>query len=87
VLGFKVFESFLQEAIKKTGHLGMPKRREKFVGLHAVLAVGYENSHGWFILRNSWGGRWGMRGYFAMPYEYLTDPELAHDFWTIRVVR
>jgi C1A family cysteine protease len=87
VLGFKVFESFQQEAIKKTGHLGMPKKREKFVGMHAVLAVGYENSHGWFITRNSWGDRWGMQGYFTMPYDYLVNPELAHDFWTIRVVR
>jgi hypothetical protein len=28
-----------------------------------------------------------MNGYFTMPYNYLTDPELAHDFWTIRIVR
>lgn len=87
VLGFKVFASFQKEAVKKTGHLGMPKRREKFVGQHAVLAVGYENSRGWFLLRNSWGVEWGMRGYFTMPYEYLLNPDLAHDFWTIRLVR
>ena len=87
VFGFKVFESFQEEGIKKTGHLDMPKRPEKFIGLHAVLAVGYEDSKRWFISRNSWGDKWGMQGYFTMPYEYLTSPELAHDFWTIRVVR
>jgi len=87
VLGFKVFESFEGEKIRKTGQLGMPKRQEKAVGMHAVLAVGYKNSKGWFILRNSWGDKWGKKGYFTMPYEYLLDPELAHDFWTIRVVR
>jgi len=32
VPGFRVFESFQGEAVKKTGRLEMPKRREKFVG-------------------------------------------------------
>jgi len=31
----------------------MPKRGEKYIGLHAVLAVGYEDSDGQFISRNS----------------------------------
>ncbi|HEX9107714.1 MAG TPA: hypothetical protein VF832_10810, partial [Longimicrobiales bacterium] len=25
-------------------------------------------------------------GYFYMPYSYLTDDNLANDFWTIRAV-
>jgi C1A family cysteine protease len=87
VLGFNVFESFLGQGIRKTGHLRMPRKPEKRIGLHAMLAVGYDDSHGWFLIRNSWGMTWGMEGYFTMPYEYLLDPELAHDFWTIRVIR
>jgi len=87
VLGFKAFDSFQKEAIKRTGHLHLPKRREKPLGLHAVVAVGYEDLKGWFLARNSWGGRWGMRGYFTMPFDYPMDPELAHDFWTIRLVK
>jgi len=73
--------------VKRTGKLNLPKKGEKFVGLHAVLAVGYDDPSGRFIVRNSWGRKWGMKGYFTMPYEYLTDPDLAHDFWTIRIVR
>jgi C1A family cysteine protease len=87
VLGFKAFESFTRQIVKKTGHLNMPNKREKYVGLHPVLAVGYDDSQRRFTIRNSWGARWGMNGYFTMPYEYLMDPELAHDFWTIRAVR
>jgi C1A family cysteine protease len=87
VFGFKVFESFQGEAIKKTGKLNLPTKGEKFIGLHAVLAAGYDDSVGRFIVRNSWGRKWGLNGYFTMPYKYLVDPELAHDFWTIRIVR
>jgi len=87
VFGFKVFGSFQGEAVKRTGRLNLPNKREKFVGLHAVLAVGYDDHSRRFFVRNSWGHKWGTKGDFTMPNEYLTDPDLAHDFWTIRVVR
>jgi hypothetical protein len=27
-----------------------------------------------------------MGGYFTTPYAYLTDSDLADDFWTVRLV-
>ena len=27
-----------------------------------------------------------MKGYFTLPYGYLTDYNLSDDFWTIRLV-
>jgi hypothetical protein len=27
-----------------------------------------------------------MAGYFAIPYAYLTDGNLADDFWTVRTI-
>ena len=30
--------------------------------------------------------RWGDKGYFYMPYEYICHPALAHDFWAINWV-
>jgi C1A family cysteine protease len=87
VFGFRVYESFLGRSVRETGLLYMPKVNEKGVGLHAVLASGYDDQANRFIVRNSWGKKWGVGGYFTMPYDYLLDPELAHDFWTIRVVR
>jgi C1A family cysteine protease len=65
----------------------MPKPNEQLEGGHAVLAVGYDDVNQWFIVRNSWGTGWGMKGYFTLPYSYLLDQNLSDDFWTIRVVK
>jgi C1A family cysteine protease len=64
----------------------MPVRHDKVHGGHAVLAVGYDDAQRRFIVRNSWGRKWGMRGYFTLPYDYFTNHHLSQDFWTIRVV-
>jgi C1A family cysteine protease len=50
------------------------------------MAVGYDDANQWFLVRNSWGASWGMKGYFTLPYSYLIQPGLSSDFWTIRLV-
>ena len=70
--------------IMNTGHAPMPQHNEQVLGGHAVLAVGYDDSHQWFLVRNSWGTQWGMHGYFTLPYAYLASRDLSDDFWTIR---
>jgi C1A family cysteine protease len=86
VFGFTVYESFETAVVAKTGHAPMPGWAERPVGGHAVMAVGYDDSSGWFIARNSWGTAWGMKGYFTLPYAYLIQPGLSSDFWTVRLV-
>jgi len=87
VFGFSVYTSFESAAVAKSGHVPMPEPKEKQLGGHAVLAVGYDDSAKVFIVRNSWGPTWGMAGYFTMPMAYLLDPNLADDFWTVRLVQ
>ena len=87
VFGFTVYESFESPGVARTGHASLPGPAERAIGGHAVVGVGYQDVHQWFIVRNSWGKGWGMKGYFTLPYAYLTDENLASDFWTIRVVQ
>jgi C1A family cysteine protease len=84
VFGFTVYESFESQAVARTGIVNMPKAGEKVMGGHAVLAVGYRDSQKRFVVRNSWGPAWGMKGYFTIPYNYVADRNLSDDFWTIR---
>jgi C1A family cysteine protease len=86
VFGFSVYESFESPAVTKTGVVPLPSPGESMLGGHAVLAVGYDDERQRFLAMNSWGSAWGERGYFTIPYTYLTDAGLSADFWTVRVV-
>lgn len=86
VFGFSVYESFETPTVARTGRVPMPARKERVLGGHAVLAVGYDDATQRFIVRNSWGAKWGKQGCCFMPYAYLTATGLSADFWTIRMV-
>lgn len=80
ICGILVYSSFMSN---KSGHVPLPKPGEEILGGHAVVCVGY-NKDGW-IMRNSWGTKWGDKGYFYLPFSYLID-EMACDFWKITKV-
>jgi C1A family cysteine protease len=86
IFGFTVYESFETLVVAESGHAPLPGPRERPIGGHAVMAVGYDDAKQWFLVRNSWGSRWGLEGYFTLPYAYLIQPVLASDLWTIRIV-
>jgi len=82
VFGFTVYEGFESPETARTGIVRMPAKSERALGGHAVTAVGYDRKKENFIVRNSWGRKWGKGGYCMMPFEYLET--LADDFWTVR---
>jgi C1A family cysteine protease len=86
VFGFTVYQSFEGASVAQTGIVPMPGTGEAVLGGHCVVAVGYDDTKRQFTIRNSWGTGWGLNGYCLMPYEYLINPRLASDFWTIRSV-
>src|SRR3954452_19934571 len=84
IFGFTIYASFFN-ADTNGGIVPMPGQ-ERIEGGPAVLAVGYDDGKGRFMIQNSWGASKGERGYYYMPYQYLTNTILADDFWTIRRV-
>lgn len=86
VFGFKVYESFESDEVTTKGKMSMPKFLEKSFGRHAVVAAGYDDNKEHFIIANSWGKEWGDKGYFYMPYKFMTKPLYTNDFWTLRLV-
>jgi C1A family cysteine protease len=84
--GFTLYESFMTEDVARTGVATVPLPNEAPIGGHAVLAVGYDDSKQCLIVRNSWGNSWGDKGYFYLPYWYITTPNAAADFWVIKLV-
>jgi len=83
VFGIVVYSSFESDAVAKTGIVPMPKAHEKNMGGHAVLIVGYDLDKRMFLVRNSWGPKWGDHGYFWLPFDFVLNPDLADSFWTI----
>lgn len=82
--GFVVYSNFEDPAVAKSGLAPMPGG--SMLGGHAVLAVGYDDADQTVWVRNSWGPGWGIGGYFKMPYAYISNPNLAADFWTINCI-
>lgn len=87
IIGFLVYSSFETPAVWRTGMMPYPNvSRERLLGGHAVLLVGYDMSNQRFIARNSWGANWGDRGYFYMPFDVIKNPYMSMDFWIIKSV-
>jgi C1A family cysteine protease len=92
MFGFSVYSSIRES--EKDGKIPFPSQGEKFLGGHAIVAVGYSDgieitnpyngnkTVGALLIRNSWGTKWGENGYGWLPYEYVLKG-LAQDFWSI----
>ena len=76
--GFDVHKSFYGLGANGT----MPTPNGKIDGGHAVLLVGYRGN-GDYIVRNSWGKRWGHHGYFYMPESFINSDHCS-DFWVVK---
>lgn len=87
MFGFSVYSS-IPAIGEGTGNIPYPKRGDTLEGGHAVLAVGYDDDKkidgetGALLIRNSWGTRWGDKGYGWLPYKYVLKG-LADDFWSL----
>ncbi len=81
---FPVHQAFESEEVARTGKLNLPKRGEKQLGGHAVMAVGYDESVKRVLVPQFLGEDWGIKGYFTRPYDHISNHNLADDLWTLR---
>jgi C1A family cysteine protease len=82
-----VFGCIVDDEFVKTnssGFVNMPIEPRTGTGGHAMLIVGFNQTH--FIVRNSWGELWGDNGYCYIPFDYL-DATNANDFWVMTGVK
>lgn len=86
-VGIMIYNTFDTYTVSKTGMVPMPTPQDKLLGGHAVLCVGYNDIKQVFIMRNSWGSSWGDKGYFYLPYAYLTSTTLTSDLWCIKMMQ
>ena len=65
VVGLRVYEDFQSPYVG-----GIYKYKfGKYVGGHAVLLVGYNDTERYFRIKNSWGTSWGEQGYGRISYD------------------
>jgi len=89
IFGFSVPDYFDSVQIAKSGWVPYPDRKTRFIGGHAVCAVGYDARCRvpYVQVRNSWGKSWGKNGDFAMPFEWFEKIDvvgsLVSDCWVI----
>jgi len=85
VLGISMFQSTIETA-QTTGHVQLPQPNETPLGGHAVLGVAYDDATQTLVALNSLGDGFGAHGFLLIPYAFLTDNNLAYDFWMIREI-
>ena len=83
--GLQIFESMESRELANTGIMKMPdESKERHLGGHALRIVGYNRPERNFIVANSWGPRWGLQGYFMMPYDAAI--KYGSDYWALKLV-
>ncbi|MDE6871056.1 MAG: hypothetical protein K2J62_02905 [Bacteroidales bacterium] len=76
-ISLKIFNSFNPHK----GFIPMPSDEEMSdgrYGNHAMVICGYNDDARFFVVRNSWGKKFGVKGYCYIPYAYIENPELLN---------
>lgn len=52
---------------------------------HAMVICGYNDANKYFIVRNSWGTRFGHNGYCYIPYSYVRNSDLTRGLYLVKM--
>lgn len=76
-ISLRIFDSFNP----RRGFISTPSEEEigsAEFGNHAMIVCGFNDEARFFVVRNSWGQKFGIKGYCYIPYSYLGDPKLLN---------
>lgn len=80
LIAISIYDSFETDVVAQTGIVPVPnKTTESLLGGHELCLIGYDDTKKMFTVLNSWGS-WGDNGVCYIPYAYLADPDLGHEF-------
>lgn len=95
IFGFTIYTSAYERINYRKGYIPYPDPNiDKVVGGHTAVVVGYDDyqfmrcaertrySQGAFLVRNSWGTKWGINGYGWLPYDYVLAG-LTAGWWSL----
>ncbi len=88
--------NYPQSAGVLTPSVPLPEAPDHGVGIHTVLAIGYDDATAKVKIQNSWGTRFGDGGFGDLDYAFFgptqdadlnshTAPCMAYDAWTVRL--
>jgi len=80
--GFVVHESF-RSAPKGKVPLPSGGSRDRILGGHSVLLIGYNDQEKEFEFQNHWTANWGDGGFGTVPYEMVLSEDLSGDFFSL----
>ncbi|SKB14894.1 hypothetical protein PL11201_680170 [Planktothrix sp. PCC 11201] len=88
MFGLTIYSSIYEDANHKRGYIPIPNKKDNVEGGHALVAIGYDDHkmigglQGALLVINSWGTKWGEKGYGWLPYDYIING-LTSDWWSL----
>jgi len=80
-----VMDWFATSYLAPMGRIEVPRAGDRLLGRHAVLVVELENEsltgRASMVFKNSWGTRWGNRGFGTFTEEYLNSH--GRELWSL----
>lgn len=82
VYGKLIYESFMSKKVAETGIVPKPRTCwEENHGGHCMVIFDYDENG--TVELNSWSENWGQAGVCHVPWDYVLNSRLCHDFWVI----
>jgi hypothetical protein len=78
MISFDIFDGILTAP---EGKVPMPKNDERRLGQHCVCVCGYDKDY--LTFANSWGTKWGDKGYGYLPWEYVEH--YVYEIWVTAI--